>query len=76
MKFDINIKITDIEGALVAEAQSRTNQRYSGYNLEIDGGTAFWNGENLANIIVASGAYLVMFSVETKVLKLMIFRSC
>lgn len=76
MKFDINIKITDIEGALVAEAQSRTNQGYSGYNLEIDGGTAFWNGENLANIIVASGAYLVMFSVETKVLKLMIFRSC
>ncbi|MGK0255293.1 MAG: hypothetical protein ACI9OE_002821, partial [Mariniflexile sp.] len=32
---NVNIKITDIEGNLVAEAQSRTNQRYSGYNLEI-----------------------------------------
>ena len=75
---NINIKITDIEGNLVAEAQSRTNQRYSGYNLEIDGGTAFWNGKNLANNIVASGVYLVMLSdldtFETRVLKLMIIR--
>lgn len=75
---NINIKITDIEGNLVAEAQSRTNQRYSGYNLEIDGGTAFWNGKNLANNIVASGVYLVMLSdldtFETKVLKLMVVR--
>tara|TARA_R110002049_G_scaffold1113_8_gene8230 strand:- start:433 stop:2775 length:2343 start_codon:yes stop_codon:yes gene_type:complete len=75
---NVNIKITDIEGNLVAEAQSRTNQRYSGYNLEIDGGTAFWNGKNLANNIVASGVYLVMLSdldtFETRVLKLMVVR--
>lgn len=75
---NVNIKITDIEGNLVAEAQSRTNQRYRGYNLEIDGGTAFWNGKNLANNVVASGVYLVMLSdldtFETKVLKLMVVR--
>lgn len=75
---NVNIKITDIEGNLVAEAQSRTNQRYNGYNLEIDGGTAFWNGKNLANNIVASGVYLVMLSdldtFETRVLKLMVVR--
>ncbi|CAH8282957.1 hypothetical protein EV196_101516 [Mariniflexile fucanivorans] len=75
---NVNIKITDIEGNLVAEAQSTTNKRYSGYNLEIDGGTAYWNGKNLANNIVASGVYLVMLSdldtYETKVLKLMVVR--
>lgn len=75
---NVNIKITDVEGNLVAEAQSRTNQRYSGYNLEIDGGTAYWNGKNLANNIVASGVYLVMLSdldtYETKVLKIMVVR--
>ena len=75
---NINIKITDIEGNLVAEAQSRTNQRYSGYNLEIDGGTAYWNGKNMANNVVASGVYLVMLSdldsFETKVLKIMVVR--
>lgn len=75
---NVNIKITDIEGNLVAEAQSRTNLRYSGYNLEIDGGTAYWNGKNLANNVVASGVYLVMLSdldtFETKVLKLMVVR--
>ncbi len=75
---NINIKITDIEGNLVAEAQSRTNQRYSGFNLEIDGGTAFWNGKNLVNNIVASGVYLVMLSdldtFETRVIKLMVVR--
>lgn len=75
---NVNIKITDIEGNLVAEAQSKTNQRYRGYNLEIDGGTAFWNGKNLANNIVASGVYLVMLSdldtFETRVLKLMVVR--
>lgn len=75
---NVNIKITDIEGNLVAEGQSRTNQRYNGYNLEIDGGTAFWNGKNLANNIVASGVYLVMLSdldtFETRVLKLMVVR--
>ena len=35
---NLNIKITDIEGNLVAEAQSNVNLRYKGYNLEIDGG--------------------------------------
>jgi len=75
---NINIKITDIEGNLVAEAQSKTNLRYNGYNLEVDGGTAYWNGKNLANNIVASGVYLVMLSdletFETKVLKIMVVR--
>ncbi|MDO7172267.1 ABC transporter substrate-binding protein [Mariniflexile sp. AS56] len=75
---NVNIKITDIEGNLVAEAQSRTNERYGGYNLEIDGGTAYWNGKNLANRVVASGVYLIMLSdldtFETKVLKLMVVR--
>lgn len=75
---NVNIKITDIEGNLVAEAQSRTNLRYRGYNLEIDGGTAYWNGKNLANNVVASGVYLVMLSdldtFETSVLKLMVVR--
>ncbi len=75
---NVNIKITDIEGNLVAEAQSRTNQRHNGYNLEIDGGTAYWNGKNMANNIVASGVYLIMLSdldsFETKVLKLMVVR--
>jgi len=75
---NINIKITDIEGNLVAEAQSKINLRYRGYNLEIDGGTAYWNGKNLANNVVKSGVYLVMLSdldtFETKVLKLMVVR--
>lgn len=75
---NVNIKITDIEGNLVAEAQSRTNLRYRGYNLEIDGGTAYWNGKNLANNVVSSGVYLVMLSdldtFETRVLKLMLVR--
>ena len=73
-----NIKITDIEGNLVAEAQSRTNLRYNGFNLEIDGGTAYWNGKNLANNTVATGVYLVMLSdldsFETRILKLMVIR--
>ncbi len=75
---NVNIKITDIEGNLVAEAQSRTNLRFKGYNLEIDGGVAFWNGKNLLNNVVASGVYLVMLSdldtFETKVLKVMVVR--
>ncbi|MCF7566900.1 ABC transporter substrate-binding protein [Sabulilitoribacter arenilitoris] len=75
---NVNIKIIDIEGNLVAEAQSRKNLRYRGYNLEIDGGTAYWNGKNLANNVVASGVYLIMLSdldtFETKVLKLMVVR--
>ncbi|WP_115460931.1 type IX secretion system anionic LPS delivery protein PorZ [Winogradskyella aurantiaca] len=77
---DVNIKITDIEGNLVAEAQSRINLRSStaGYNFAIDGGTAVWNGKNLANNIVASGVYVIMITdldtFETKVLKLLIIR--
>ena len=75
---NVNIKITDIEGNLVAEAESNTNLRNRGYNLEIDGGTAFWNGKNLGGTKVASGVYLVMLtdldSFETKVLKLMVVR--
>ena len=75
---NVNIKITDIEGNLVAEGESRRNLRHRGYNLEIDGGTAYWNGKNLANNKVASGVYLVMLSdldtFETRVLKLMIVR--
>jgi ligand-binding sensor domain-containing protein len=75
---NVNIKITDIEGNLVAEAQSRTNLRYRGFNLEIDGGTAYWNGKNLTDNIVASGVYLVMLSdldtFETRVLKIMVVR--
>lgn len=75
---NVNIKITDIEGNLVAEAQSKTNLRYRGYNLEIDGGTAYWNGKNLINNVVSSGVYLVMLSdldtFETRVIKLMVVR--
>lgn len=76
----VNIKITDIEGNLVAEAQSNVNQRSSSanYNFAIDGGTAVWNGKNLANSVVRTGVYLVMISdldsFETKVLKVLIVR--
>ncbi len=76
----VNVKITDIEGNLVAEAQSGVNLRTStaNYNFAIDGGTAIWNGKNLANNIVASGVYLILISdldsFETKVLKLLIIR--
>ena len=75
---NVNIKITDIEGNLVAEAQSNINSRYRNFNLEIDGGTAFWNGKNLRDRLVSSGVYIIMLSdldsYETKVLKLMIVR--
>ncbi|WP_040246910.1 two-component regulator propeller domain-containing protein [Psychroserpens mesophilus] len=77
---NVNIKITDIEGNLVAEAQSRVNQRTSSanYNFAIDGGTAIWNGKNLANNVVATGVYLIFISdldsFETKILKLLIVR--
>ena len=75
---NINIKITDIEGNLVAEAQSNTNLRFKGYNLAIDGGTAYWNGKNLADRTVASGVYVVLISdlntIETNVLKIMLIR--
>lgn len=76
---NVNIKITDVEGNLVAEAQSNTNLRFKGYNLEIDGGTAYWNGKNLTNHPVASGVYVVLISdldeLETRVLKIMLIRS-
>ena len=77
---NVNIKITDIEGNLVAEAQSNVNLRSSSanYNFAVDGGTAVWNGKNLANTIVRTGVYLVMISdldsFETKVLKVLIVR--
>jgi len=77
---NVNIKITDIEGNLVAEAQSRVNRRNSNlnYNFAIDGGTAIWNGRNLANNIVASGVYLIIISdldtFEDKVIKLLVIR--
>lgn len=77
---NVNIKITDIEGNLVAEAQSRVNQRTSSanYNFAIDGGTAIWNGKNFANNVVSTGVYLIFISdldsFETKILKLLIVR--
>lgn len=75
---NVNIKIVDVEGNLVAEAESRTNLRFRGFNLEVDGGTALWNGKNLANNTVRSGVYLILLSdldtLETKVLKLLIIR--
>lgn len=77
---NVNVKITDIEGNLVAEAQSRVNLKSSNanYNFAIDGGTGIWNGKNLRGNIVASGVYLFMISdldsFETKVLKLLIVR--
>ncbi|MDP5082518.1 MAG: ABC transporter substrate-binding protein [Winogradskyella sp.] len=76
----VNIKITDIEGNLVAEAQSNINLRSSSanYNFAIDGGTAIWNGRNMGNAIVRTGVYLVMISdldsFETKVIKVLIVR--
>ena len=76
----VNIKITDIEGNLVAEAQSNVNLRSSNtnYNFAIDGGTAVWNGKNLANSVVRSGVYLILISdldsFETKVIKVLIIR--
>ena len=77
---DVNIKILDIEGNLVAEAQSGINLRNSNanFNMAIDGGTAIWNGKNLANNIVHSGVYLIMITdldtFETKTVKLLIIR--
>ncbi|NRD19031.1 ABC transporter substrate-binding protein [Winogradskyella eckloniae] len=76
----VNIKITDIEGNLVAEAQSNINLRSSNnsYNFAIDGGTAIWNGKNMANSVVRTGVYLILISdlesFETKVLKVLIVR--
>ena len=76
----VNIKITDIEGNLVAEAQSNVNLRSSNsnYNFAIDGGTAVWNGKNFSNNVVRTGVYLILISdldsFETKVLKVLIVR--
>ena len=77
---NVNVKITDIEGNLVAEAQSQINRRSSrtGYNFAIDGGSGIWNGKNLAGNIVSSGVYLIIISdldsFESKILKVMIVR--
>ncbi|MFD2916783.1 type IX secretion system anionic LPS delivery protein PorZ [Psychroserpens luteus] len=77
---NVNVKITDISGNLVAEAQSGVNKRSSSsnYNFAIDGGTGIWNGKNLRGNVVASGVYLFLISdldsFETKVLKLLIVR--
>ena len=77
---EVNVKILDIEGNLVAEAQSGINLRNSSaqFNMAIDGGTAIWNGKNLANNIVHSGVYLIMITdldtFETKTVKLLIIR--
>ena len=75
---NVNIKIVDIEGNLVTEAESRSNGKFNGFNLEVDGGTALWNGRNLSNQVVASGVYVVLLNdletFETKVLKVMIVR--
>jgi streptogramin lyase len=77
---NVNVKITDIEGNLVAEAQSRVNQRSSSakYNFAIDGGIGVWNGKNFRGNVVASGVYLFLISdldsFETKVLKVLIVR--
>ena len=75
---NVNIKITDVTGNLVAEAESRSNRRFQGFNLEIDGGTALWNGRNLANNNVRSGVYLILLTdldtQETRPLKLLIIR--
>ena len=76
----VNIKITDIEGDLVAEAQSNINLRSSNanYNFATDGGTAIWNDKNLENSVVRTGVYLVMISdlesFETKVIKVLVVR--
>ena len=77
---NVNVKITDIEGNLVAEAQSRINQRSSRSrnNFAIDGGTGIWNGKNFRGNIVSSGVYLMLISdldsFESKILKVMIVR--
>ena len=75
---NVNLKITDVEGNLVAEAQSNSNLRFRNYNFEVDGGTAYWNGKNLGNRTVASGVYVVLImdldTLETKVLKIMLIR--
>jgi len=77
---NVNVKITDVTGNLVAEAQSRVNRRNSNLrtNFAIDGGTGIWNGKNLANNVVASGVYLIIINdldtFESKILKLLIVR--
>lgn len=75
---NVNIKITDVVGNLVGEAQSGVNYRSNSKNFAIDGGTAIWNGKNLSNNIVATGVYLFLISdlstFETKIVKVLIVR--
>jgi hypothetical protein len=75
---NVNIKITDVVGNLVGEAQSNVNYRSSSKNFAIDGGTAIWNGKNLSNNMVATGVYLFLISdlstFETKTIKVLIVR--
>lgn len=76
---NVNIKITDVEGNLVAEGQTGRTQRFdNGLNLGIDGGTAIWNGKNFSGNIVATGVYLILISdldsLEATVKKVMIVR--
>lgn len=77
---NVNVKITDVTGNLVAEAQSRVNRRNLNLrtNFAIDGGTGIWNGRNLANNIVSSGVYLIIINdldtFESKILKLLVVR--
>lgn len=71
----VNIKITDISGKLVADANTGTQ---SG-NLAInEGGFAVWNGRNFNNKIIASGVYIIMITdlnnSETTIEKVMIVR--
>ncbi|MFD0964559.1 type IX secretion system anionic LPS delivery protein PorZ [Pseudofulvibacter geojedonensis] len=56
---NINLKITDISGNLVAEANTSTK---SGNVSISEGGFAIWNGKNFNNSIVASGVYVIMIT--------------
>jgi len=72
---NVNIKITDVSGNLVSDANTSTQ---SG-NLSInEGGFAIWNGKNFNNNIVATGVYFIMItdldSQETTIEKVMIVK--
>lgn len=72
---NINMKITDISGNLVAEASTSTK---SGNVSVSEGGFAIWNGKNFNNTIVASGVYVIMITdidtASTTVEKVMIVK--
>lgn len=72
---NINMKITDISGNLVAEANTSTR---SGNISVSEGGFAIWNGKNFNNSIVASGVYVIMItdldSSDTTIEKVMIVK--